>query len=760
MNKHSFLTICAALMLGTLASGQDVVVDSLEFSSGTAISPESMIAGKISGVYVSQTQGGLASLVNTQVRGVNAASGSGNPLWIVDGVILDSYVNQLPPAFWQPDYADYSFDGALNALQALNLNDIESIEVLKNTSATALYGDRGANGVIIIKTKRAREKGNTFEFRANAGVNLPGVSNEYLKAGFAQNYNMAFNHSNNKNDFRVTGFFRGFNGTAPNEGSLSGGLRAKFDARANKAVKFGMNLSAALGKQQETSLGANYGVPSAGTAFRHLEALDGRINDAQGWIDGFGDNCNTFRSSDSFNLTVTPFKNFDWVTEAGLDFQSSRRSVWYDDSTAMGKEFQRAAALISSSLLNAGVNSRLKYGFYFAGDHRIDIDAGAEIYFRQILDNTMNGNHIFTSSMGARGFVYRESYDEAAAYRMTYGQYAFFGNFSYNWKKKIGLRASVRADRNIHFDTSMLVYPSGEFFWNLQKTFFPKSKAVSDFEIDFGYGKAGKSDYAPYCLTPVYATEGYPAVVREAEVYYEGWRRINTDEFNLGLKLGFANQRIRLSAGVYSRKSSDAYSMYETAEERGDKHLWIYLNERKTAFQKTYEIETKGLELDFNADVVRTETVDWNLHFAGAFVSNQCQGKQITFSPTRYGGLGTTLRVADFYLDVQTDAAAGFSLCNLNKMLADKAAEQDKYVEKADYFRLSRVSLRYDVPVKSQKIRRLFVNLSGNNLATLTSYSGWNPCVSTYGASNLSAGYDYGTLALPRTLMLGAGINF
>lgn len=760
MNKNSVLTICIALMLGPLAFGQNVVADSLEFGSNTALGPEALLAGRVSGLYVSQTQGGLASLVNTHIRGVNTASGSSNPIWVVDGVILDSFENQQPSAFWQAGYADYSFDGSLNSLQFLNINDIESIEVLKNTSATALYGDRGANGVIIVNTKQAREMGNTFEFRAAGGANLPGNGNGYLKAGFTQNYNLAFNHSGNKTDFRITGFFRDFKGTAPGEDVLAGGLRAKFDTHANKVVKFGMSLSATLGKQQETSLGANYGMPSAGTAFRGLEALDNRKNDAQGWIDGFDDSNSFFRSSDRFNITVTPFNNFNWITSAGIDFQSNRRMIWYDTTTAMGEEFQRAAALTSATLCNAGANSRLKYGFFFAGHHHVDIEAGAEFYFRQLFDNTMNGNHIFTDAMGARGFVYRESFDESAVYRMSYFQHAFFANLSYDWRQQIGLRASVRADRNNHFDSAMVIYPSGEFFWNLHKMFFSSSKAVSDLEIDFGYGKAGKTDYAPYCMTPAYVTGGYPDIVREAQVYYEGWRRVLTEEFNLGLRLGFMDQRLRIGVNAYSRKSADTYNMYETAIERGDKHLWVYLKERRTAFQNVYDITSKGIEFDIDADIIRTRTVDWSLRLNGAFASNQYLGEQIKYSPVRHGGLGTTLRVANFRLDVQTDAAGGCSLYNLNNMLADKGTDMEKYLERADFLRLSNVSLRYDIPVKSKKIKGLFVNLSGRNLATLSSYSGWNPSVSTYGTTNLNGGYDYGSLALPRTIMLGAGINF
>ena len=83
-----------------------------------------------------------------------------------------------------------------------------------------------------------------------------------------------------------------------------------------------------------------------------------------------------------------------------------------------------------------------------------------------------------------------------------------------------------------------------------------------------------------------------------------------------------------------------------------------------------------------------------------------------------------------------------------------------KYVERADYLRLSQVGLKYNIPIRSKVIKGMSVRLSGHNLLTLTPYSGWNPDVNCFGASALTGGIDYGSYPIMRTYILGFNIKF
>ena len=80
--------------------------------------------------------------------------------------------------------------------------------------------------------------------------------------------------------------------------------------------------------------------------------------------------------------------------------------------------------------------------------------------------------------------------------------------------------------------------------------------------------------------------------------------------------------------------------------------------------------------------------------------------------------------------------------------------------EKGDYFRLSRISLAYDLPVRTKWLQGVRVLLSGNNLLTVSKYSGWNPDINCYGRQGAKFGVDYGSYPIARTFLLGVNVNF
>jgi hypothetical protein len=105
--------------------------------------------------------------------------------------------------------------------------------------------------------------------------------------------------------------------------------------------------------------------------------------------------------------------------------------------------------------------------------------------------------------------------------------------------------------------------------------------------------------------------------------------------------------------------------------------------------------------------------------------------------------------------------AAGFYVANLKRLASDGHDRLlSSYVEKGDYLRLSRVSIGYDIPLDIKWINSLKVHASAHNLLTLTSYTGNNPDVSSYGVSALSYGYDYGSYPLMKTIVLGVSAVF
>jgi iron complex outermembrane receptor protein len=153
------------------ATGAVAAVSAKDFNQGLIASPEQLIAGKTAGVQISGNSGAPGDGVQLRIRGTNSIRSNNNPLFVVDGVPLAGGV--------QPGSADVGFgtSGDINPLNFINPNDIESISILKDASATAIYGSRGANGVVIITTKSGEGSKGAFQFNSSVSISSP--ANEY-----------------------------------------------------------------------------------------------------------------------------------------------------------------------------------------------------------------------------------------------------------------------------------------------------------------------------------------------------------------------------------------------------------------------------------------------------------------------------------------------------------------------------------------------------------------------------------------------------
>lgn len=172
------------------ATGSVAAVTSEDFNSGVIASPEQLIQGKTAGVNISQTSGEPGAGIQVNIRGANSVRANNNPLFVVDGI----------PLFGQDTDARGTSGGAdatpgqigssatANPLNFLNPNDIESISILKDASATAIYGSRGANGVVIITTKSGKgSSGGVFELSSNLSISTPVRQYDLLdREGFLQ----------------------------------------------------------------------------------------------------------------------------------------------------------------------------------------------------------------------------------------------------------------------------------------------------------------------------------------------------------------------------------------------------------------------------------------------------------------------------------------------------------------------------------------------------------------------------------------------
>lgn len=123
-----------------------------ELKAANTISPVAALQGKVAGVEISAGDGGLFGSSKILIRGASTLGSNNQPIYVVDGVILDNAIKN-GDADWAANDTDWG-----NELKNLNPDDFESVSVLKGAAATALYGSRGLNGAVVITTKSGKGK--------------------------------------------------------------------------------------------------------------------------------------------------------------------------------------------------------------------------------------------------------------------------------------------------------------------------------------------------------------------------------------------------------------------------------------------------------------------------------------------------------------------------------------------------------------------------------------------------------------------------
>jgi TonB-linked SusC/RagA family outer membrane protein len=256
---------------------------------------ENSLGGAVAGLNVTQSSGQPGATSTLRIRGGNSITGGNEPLYVIDGYIIynDNSATRTGAG---------SFDGGLNPLSSINESDIESIEVLKDVSATAIYGSRGANGVIIITTKKG-EKGNysvsyqpTFgsqtvrkklnllngqqwgqlytELQEQNG--LPGFTDAQidslkgkgadwqsaaLRTGHLQDHQLTINGGDEKTRYLVSGNYTDQTGIIKNTDFEKIGVRVNIDTKISKSFNIGLNASGSSADQKGLT---NYGALTLG----------------------------------------------------------------------------------------------------------------------------------------------------------------------------------------------------------------------------------------------------------------------------------------------------------------------------------------------------------------------------------------------------------------------------------------------------------------------------------------------------------------
>src|SRR6202000_971601 len=149
-------------------------VSAKDIADAPQVSIDQMLEGKAAGVTIQQNAGGPGSNTSVHIRGIGSLSGTNEPLYVVDGIAISGDANNTSTTGKSPALAPNNGENGVSPLSFLNPADIESIDILKDASSTAIYGSRGSNGVVIITTKRGKNGASKISYTGFYGVQNQG----------------------------------------------------------------------------------------------------------------------------------------------------------------------------------------------------------------------------------------------------------------------------------------------------------------------------------------------------------------------------------------------------------------------------------------------------------------------------------------------------------------------------------------------------------------------------------------------------------
>lgn len=795
---------------GISASAQNIVADTLGFASAASANAVELLRGQVSGVRVSSVDGNPMGGLNINIRGINSLRSDNQPLLIVDGAMLSTDLNQNIDAFWQ--YGEQSYTTQLNPYAFLDACEIESIEVLKDISATAIYGAKGANGVIIINTKKSGTKDSNLNWTSNAGLSLPEATGHL---GFNHNHHLSFRGAKGQTSYNISANLRHTEGVIDRNGSTYGSLKANFDTKTNQFIWFGFNAILSAGNSSSPSGVVYLGRPSMTLALRDASLSPGTSFDA--WKAEYDDDTKDYRAVSSAFVRVNITPSLYVKASLGFDFQQNQRTVWYGRGTEFGQpssdnEYGGRASNLFSQLFSYNSDVLLCFDRFIGTDHRIVATADFEMTGTKNKFNTMNGYNFVLDELRGKGL-------STGAYEIRHHKYNFdhshmgaSATASYKYKDIAGVKASFRWDNTPEYNgLESHIYPAAEGF----------VKFLDNYKVKAGWGRSGLEKFVPYDLFGNYLASEWEKPLAGTTIFHEGVDRLMTEEWHAGIEASFFGGRLNAGFTWFDRSTDDTFLMYKLGYQIGSTDVWNW-GGCEEMFRRNNTVRNRGFEIDLNSTII--STADWKWKVAanvavnenrvtdidivdfhgkkvgsGIYANCNVTGSQVSALfgyttdetgafkdvtgdglvneydksilgntiPLVYGGLQSSLSFKNFTFELDIDGAAGHSIANLQNIVKDGLKDTagnfsvcDKNIEKADFLRIGRIGLAYKVPTKAKWLSDLTLRLSADNVAYLTGYSGYCPDVNCFGNGAISNGIDYGSYPICRTIMLGVSAKF
>ncbi|HLP36945.1 SusC/RagA family TonB-linked outer membrane protein [Lacibacter sp.] len=672
-------------------TGAVASVKAKDFNQGVQIAPDQLIQGKVAGVQVINNSGQPGGATTFKIRGNSSLRSGNQPLFVIDGVIVDG-------SSARPGLSVTGLGNApdANPLNFINPNDIASIDVLKDASATAIYGSRGANGVVIVTTKKGQSGTPKVELNASYGVSsilrrievlnateyrqslqdysLTGGNfnadvdayDAILTTANTLNSSLAVSGGSESARYRISVGYLDQDGIIKNTGfkKLTAGINSNFKFLKNKRAGFDFNL---LASQQNERIGAisnNAGFTGnvLSTALqwnptRPLRKPDGSINNyfdgstlnPLEFIEGFRDNAVTTNIVGSFSPSYKFTDNLEYKLLYGFNYGTGERRTsirrWVNlENNGINNDWpngQGTAAIGNNQLLTQTVTQTLTYNKKIGRQLNFNGLLGYEYFRKENKGVNLIGRNFASNSTASDPLDYTDILEYSLNTNKRFFSFnnpveeirSFFTRLNFDYKSKYYLTATFRADG------------SSKFGSNNRYGFFPSFSAgwnLSDeefFKVDFINSLKLRGGWG------ITGNQEFPAgaaLIRNVlNENSQGTPQVQL--FNKNLKWQEDVQsNIGIDFTMLNRKLSGTIDLFS----RTTKQL-LYPNIAPQPSPGTVkwenlngQIENKGIEITLNAAIVSKQDFNWDLGVNATFVKNEVSGLPAPIQTGELNGQG------------------------------------------------------------------------------------------------------------------------
>jgi TonB-linked SusC/RagA family outer membrane protein len=652
------------------STGSIASITAKEIEKQPVGNPLAALSGRMSGVLIAQNNGVPGGAIQVQIRGQNSLSSGGIPLYVIDGVPFTNFNGGQPATDNLNAFGTSGASGGVSPFSMINPSDIERIDILKDADATSIYGSRGANGVVLITTKKGKTGRVKVGLNFNSGFTelnrfIPTLDlQQYLALrteafkndGVTPNTNNAPDltvwDQNNSTDFQK--MFIGNRGHINEiQGSMSGGneqTRFFFNSayRKESTVFLGdnndkrfssrLNLDhSSLNKKFNVSLSVSYAndntnIPTSDLSSVYNLPPNLPLYDAAGklfWATGFTNPlASLLKRYNGVTNNLIANANLKYIILSGLTAKANfgYTNTRLDQTATNPASSQNPANNPTSSAIFANLNAQ-NWIIEPTLDYVRTIGSGTltALIGTSFQQNTSNGlylsganysNEALLGTLGAAGTT-TVLYNNIVKYKYD----AVFAKLNYNWQEKYLFNATFRRDGSSRFGPKNRFGNFGAIGagWvfsneNLVKDNLP---FLSFGKLRASYGTTGNDQISNYLYLPLYSSAtaylGNAATnVTVLPNEFIQWE--TTKKLEFAIDLGFLKDRISFTANYYRNRSSDQITSNALGSQSGYNSYTLNL---------PATIQNTGLELELNTTNIITKDFSWKTSANFTFTDNK-----------------------------------------------------------------------------------------------------------------------------------------